>query len=231
MDGDLSALTTGLIEIVWLDLLLAGDNAVVLALATRALPQAQRRIGVNLGSILFMLLRAAILAAALACAPLPGFGLISGAALIFAAIQVARRGEAQQPEPSPPRRTLSAMLGGVLAIDAPIALTNMLAIQVAAAGHRPLAWLGLALAIPMLALGSAQFVAVLRRSPLLWAGAGLLGWLAGRSVAADSLVGFTAMPPSFLRDFAPPLGAALALLIVYVYIRRQRFQRLPEEDQ
>jgi predicted tellurium resistance membrane protein TerC len=231
MNGDLSALTTGLIEIVWLDLLLAGDNAILLALATRALPQAQRRIGVNLGAILFMALRAAILFAALACAAVPGFGLFSGVALIFAAFLVARRGEARELEPSAPTRNLSAMLLGVLAVDAPVALLNMLAIQVAAAGHRPLAWLGLALAIPMLALGVAQFVAVLRRPPLLWAGAALLGWLAGQGIAADTLVGFTLMPLDLMRDFAPPTCAVLALLIVTIFIRRDRFQRLPEEDQ
>jgi predicted tellurium resistance membrane protein TerC len=230
MNGDLSALTTGLIEIVWLDLLLAGDNAILLALATRALPQAQRRIGVNLGAILFMALRAAILFAALACASLPGFGLFCAAALIFAAFLVARRGEARQPAPSAPARNLLAMLLAVLAADAPAALTNMLAIQVAAGGKSGLAYFGLALAIPLLALGAAQFVGVLRRPPLLFAGACLLGWLAGRSLAADALVGFIAIPPDLLCDFAPLIGAALALLIVFVTIRRDQFQRLPEDQ-
>ncbi len=234
MDPQVSALTAGLIEIVWLDLLLAGDNAAQLALATRALPNDQRRLGVNLGSLLFMALRAAVLFAALACAHLPGFGVFAGLALICAALLTARRGEDRPATPAPPQRDIAAMLRHVLAADAPVALTNMLAVQVVSQGpdgmgHRGLAWLGLGLAFPMLALGAAQFVTLLRRPPLLWAGAALLGWLAGRSACADSLWSATAMPLDRLRDFAPPAGAALALALVFLYIQRDRLKRPPEE--
>jgi predicted tellurium resistance membrane protein TerC len=229
MDSNL-ALTTAAIQIVWLDLMLAGDSAMVLALATRALPEGRRRLGVNLGGILLMVLRAAILFAALACAPLPGFGLFCAAALIFASWLIARRGESGPPVLKSPARNLAPLLLAVVAQDAAAALTNMLAVQAAAQGSRPLAWLGLALALPMLALGAAPFVSLLRKPPLIWVGAILLGWLAGQSAARDAALAFTAMPQEVMRDFAPPTGAVLSLLVVYIYLRREKFQRLPEEE-
>ena len=229
MDGNL-ALTTAAVEIVWLDLLLAGDSAMVLALATRVLPVGRRRLGVNLGGLLLMAMRAAILFAALACAPLPGFGLFCSAALIVAAWLTARRGEVGQPAFKSSGRALGPLLLAVLAQDASIALTNMLAVQAAAQASRPLAWLGLALAFPMLALGASPVTTLLRKPPLIWVGVLLLGWLAGQSAAADAMIAFTAMPQELMRDFAPPTGAVLSLLLVYIYLRREEFQRLPEED-
>jgi predicted tellurium resistance membrane protein TerC len=188
-------------------------------------------LGVNLGATALMIVRAAILFAALACAPVPGFGFFCAAALIFAAWLTARRGEERQSAQPPPTRDLPSMLLAVLRQDAPLALINMLAVQAAAQGHRPLAWLGLALAIPMLALGAAPLVALLRKLPLIWASAILLGWLAGQSAASDSAWALTPMPPEIMRDFAPLTGAVLSLLIVYIYLRRHQFRRLPEQDQ
>lgn len=223
-------LTIAAIEMVWLTLMLAGDGGMTLALATRALPERRRRLGVNLGGLLLMAMRAASLVAALACAPLPGFGFFCAAALIFAAWLTARRGEAGPPPPPTSVSGLGALLLAVAAQDAPVALTNMLAAQAAAQGSHPLAWLGLALSLPMLALGASPVVSLLRRPPLIWVGVLLLGWLAGRSAAADSALAFTAMPPELMSDLAPPMGATLALLVVYIAQRREKFQRLPEED-
>ena len=72
---DLSNMLAGLIEIVWLDLILSGDNAVLLALSTRALPQEQRRLGVNLGALSFMALRVALAYALFVTAGVAGVGL------------------------------------------------------------------------------------------------------------------------------------------------------------
>jgi YjbE family integral membrane protein len=219
---DVSQSLASLIEIVWLDLLLSGDNAVMLALATRALPQEQRRPGVLLGTALFIILRIVFAYALLAYAGLAGVGLFGAGLLIWAAFLLVTRGEAEPPKA--PRRTLSAALIACLAMDAPLALQNMVAVQAAAQGSRPLVQIGLALTIPLLALGSAQFITVLRKPPLLWAGAGMLGWLAGRLAAGDALVLGSPMPSELLRDFAPPIVAVLTILMVYVFSRGRRIK-------
>jgi YjbE family integral membrane protein len=224
---DVSQSLASLIEIVWLSFLLSGDNAVLLALATRALPQQQRRPGVMLGTLLFIFLRIAIAFALLACAGLPGVGLFGAVLLIWTALSLAMRPES--PAPNAPRRCLSAALFACLAADAPAALQNMTAVYAAAHGERPLVLFGLALSIPLLALGSAQFITILRKPPLLWAGAGLLGWVAGQMAAADSFVRASAMPPEIMRDFAPPVGAILAVLLVYGFLRGRQIKSLPLE--
>jgi YjbE family integral membrane protein len=219
---DVSQSLASLIEIVWLDFLLSGDNAVMLALATRALPQELRRPGVLLGTALFILLRIVFAYALLAYAGLAGVGFLGAALLIWAAFRLGTRDEAAPPKA--PRRTLSAALLACLGKDAPLALQNMVAVQAAAQGSLPLVQIGLALSIPLLALGSAQFITVLRKPPLLWAGAGLLGWLAGRLGVGDALVLASPLPQDALRDVAPPVVALLTLLAVYFFSRGRRLK-------
>lgn len=222
---DVSQSLASLIEIVWLSFLLSGDNAVLLALATRALPQEQRRPGVLLGTVLFILLRIAIAFALLSCAGLPGFGLLGAALLIWTALSLAMRPET--PAPLAPQRSLTAALFACLAADAPAALQNMTAVLAAAQGARPLVLFGLALSIPLLALGSAQFITILRKPPMLWAGAALLGWVAGQMAAMDTFLLASAMPPEIMRDFAPPVGAIIAVLLAYGFLRGRGLKSLP----
>src|SRR5271166_1739380 len=110
---DVSQSLASLIEIVWLDFLLSGDNAVILALATRALPQEQRRSSVLLGTVLFILLRAALAFALLAYGRLAGVGLVGAMVLIWGAVSLARRGETSAAKA--PLRSLSAALLACLA--------------------------------------------------------------------------------------------------------------------
>jgi YjbE family integral membrane protein len=208
----------GLIEIVWLDLLLSGDNAVLLALTTRALPTEQRRLVVNLGTILFISLRIALAYAFFVTAGVPGAALAGALLLTLAVPALVGRGLGAQ-TPSPPRRSLAAALIACLAADAPNALWNMLAVQGAAGGAKPLVMFGLALSIPLLALGSIQFIGEMKKSPLLWAGVGLIGWTAGKMAAADA---FSATLPPSARNLAPPVGATLALLLAFIVWRGRR---------
>ncbi len=213
---DLSNILAGLIEIVWLDLILSGDNAVLLALTIRALPQEQRRLGVNLGTLMFIALRIALAYALFVTAGVAGVGLAGALILLFAAPAIVRRGEMEQDTSQPPRRTLAAALFACLGVDAPTALQNMLGVQAASGGAKPLVMFGLALAIPLLALGSAQFINILRKTPLLWASAALLGWVAGKMAAADTLMAASSLPQELMRNLAPPTGAALAILLAFL---------------
>jgi predicted tellurium resistance membrane protein TerC len=225
---DLSQTIGALIEIIWVDLILAGENAIVLAVATRALPQDKKRLGLNLGTILFILLRVALVYALLAVAGLPGFGFAAAALLLWAALWVAMRSESEKTPQIPPRRDLAPMLAGALAYDAQGALLNMTGVMGAAQGDKPFVMLGLALSIPLLALGSAQFVTAMRRPPLLWASAGFLGWLAGRMAASDALALASPMPTGLMRDYAPPVGALIALLIAFGYARGRKIKRVED---
>ncbi|MCI4679784.1 hypothetical protein K9U39_11815 [Rhodoblastus acidophilus] len=226
---DLSQTISSLIEILWVDLVLAGENAIVLAMATRALPLDRRRIGINLGTILFILLRVALAYALMAVSGLPGVGFASAALLMWAALWVAIRGESDKTPQMPPNRSLAPAMAAALAYDAQGALLNMTGVVGAAQGEKPFVMLGLALSIPLLALGSAQFITILRKPPLLWATAGLLGWIAGRMTCADALVLASPMPPDLMRDYAPPIGALIAILLAYGYSRGRKIKRVKDQ--
>ncbi|HUO55517.1 MAG TPA: hypothetical protein VMU18_12290 [Rhodoblastus sp.] len=226
---DFSQTIASLIALLWIDFVLAGENAVVLAMATRALPQEQKRLGVNLGTILLILVRIALAYALMAIADLPGFGLAGAALLLWAALWAAMRGESDKAPEVAPHRGLVAAMGAALAHDAPGALMNMVGVQGAAQGDTPLVMFGLALSIPLLALGSAQFIILLRKPPLLWGSAGLLGWVAGRMASVDSFVLASPMPPEIMRDFAPPVGALLAILLAFGYARGRKIKRVADE--
>jgi predicted tellurium resistance membrane protein TerC len=209
----------GLIEIVWLDLIFSGDNAVLLAVTTRALPMEQRRLGVNVGTLLFIALRIALAYAIFVTAGAPGAGLAGALLLVLAVPALVRRGLGAETPSPPPRRTLAAALFACLAADAPNALWNMLAVQGAASGAKPLVMFGLALSIPLLALGSIQFITILRKPPLLWASVALIGWTAGSMAAADLL---SAALPAAAKNLAPVGGAALALVLAFIVWRGRR---------
>ena len=228
MDLETSHILIRIIEIVWVDLLLSGDNAVLLAVATRALPQSQRRTGVMLGSIAFMLLRLVLAFALLAVAPMPGFGLIGAALLVWTAATLGGRAEAKSGLPAGPLRNVVAVLAACLLADATPALQNMLAVNAAAQGARPLVMLGLALSFPMLALGGSPLIGQLRRPPALWAGVALLGWLAGQLAATDTALRGLLLPVGLLDNFAPPVLAVLAILLAYGFLRGRKLKGAPQ---
>lgn len=228
MDIETSHILIRIIEIVWVDLLLSGDNAVLLAVATRALPQSQRRSGVMLGSIAFMLLRLVLAYALLAVAPMPSFGLIGAALLAWTAVTLGGRAEAKSGLPAAPLRNIMAVVAACLVADAAPALQNMLAVNAAAQGSRPLVMLGLALSFPMLALGGSPLIGQLRRPPALWAGVALLGWLAGQLAATDPALRGLVSQAGLLDTFAPPVLMVVTILLAYGFLRGRKLEGAPK---
>ena len=199
-------------------------------MATRALPQEQKRLGINLGTVLFILLRIVLAYALMACAGVPGFG-FAGAALAA----VGGAGDGAFAARAKKRRN-SAVSGarrgdgrGARLRRAGRAAQHGRRCRGRRRAHKPLVMFGLALSIPLLAFGSAQFINVLRKPPLLWASAGLLGWVAGRMATEDALLRASAMPPEIMHDFAPAVGALVAVLLAYGYSRGRKIKRVADE--
>ena len=171
-------------QIIWIDLLLSGDNAVVIALACRKLPPHQRRMGIVLGAgtavglrILFAIIISWLL-------EIPLLGAIGGLLLFWIAVKlvVGEDDEAHVSE----SETLWQAVKTIAIADAVMSLDNVVAIAAASDGNVALFTFGLVVSIPLIIMGSTLIMTLIARFPLfVWAGAGLLGWIGGEMIVTD----------------------------------------------
>jgi YjbE family integral membrane protein len=172
------------LEIIWINILLSGDNAILIALACRQLPVTQRRWGVFLGALGGVILRVifTLLVVQLMGVPyLKGFGSLL---LLFVAVKLLID-ETEHGDVKAKPNLMGAVMSIIMA-DAVMSLDNVLAIAAAAHGSTYLIVFGLVLSVPIVMFGAGFLLKTLERFPILvWAGAGLLGWVAGEMAASD----------------------------------------------
>ena len=214
MDLALPAAWLPLLEIIWIDILLSGDNAVVIALACRSLPRRQRMLGITLGSGVAIALRVVFTLLVVELLGLPFVKIVGGILLLWIAIKLASEEEPQK-KPVRPAVSLWSAIRIIAVADAVMSLDNMMAIAAAAKGSKLLILFGLALSIPLIIFGSALVLALLNRFPMLvWAGAGLLGWIAGDLLCSDPVLAGWLRPRWLDYDsWDGPAAAALVLVI------------------
>ncbi|MGO4665838.1 TerC family protein [Bosea sp. 2YAB26] len=207
-----------LFEIIVLNIVLSGDNAVVIALACRALAPAQRTKGIALGAIVAVLLRVVftVVVASLLSAP---FLRIAGAVLLFwiAVKLVLEDGEGDDDAIAASSKLWKAVQTVAIA-DIVMSLDNVLAIAAVAKDSIPLLVAGLVISIPLIVVGASLITRLLAQFPLLvWAGAGLLGWVAGEMLDSDPWFAsqFGAAVMHQLEYPAAILGALLVLGLGY----------------
>ena len=173
-----------ILGIIWIDLVLSGDNAVVIALACRGLPPKRRRIGIVLGTAVAVILRIVF---ALVVAHLLGvpFLKIAGSLLLLW-IAVKLLDDAHGDENIPETDRLWRAVGTIAVADAVMSLDNVFAIVAVAGESVYLLIFGLVVSIPLIVAGASVVMKLLERFPILtWAGAGLLGWVAGHMLVTD----------------------------------------------
>ena len=186
MNGDTTAFALGLMEIIWIDILLSGDNAVLIALACRHLPEKQRRLGMWLGAGGGVALRIALAFIFVQIMAIPFLKTVGGLMLLGVAVKLIV--EEAEYEHLPAKESLWGAVAAMILADAVMSLDNVIAIVGAARGSMILIIFGLALSVPIVMFGAALFMNALERYPILtWAGAALLGWVAGDLIAEDPL--------------------------------------------
>jgi YjbE family integral membrane protein len=224
-------------KIVWINVLLSGDNALVVAMACRGLPPRQRLWGMVLGAGAAVMLRIIFTVIVATVMGLPYLKLVGGLALLVIAAKLLVPDNADQ-EAAGSASHLWAAVQIVVIADIVMSLDNVIAVAAAAAGSVPLLILGLASSIPLIIAGAAVIMALLELLPILvWAGSALLGWIAGDVIATDpavqpklqglfegaigieldSLLTILGVAPLFVGgDGAEILCAALGVIVVLV---------------
>ncbi|NEU10941.1 TerC family protein [Methylobacterium sp. BTF04] len=199
------------LEIVWIDLLLSGDNAVVIAMACRALPEDRRRIGIMLGAATAVALRIVFALVVSSLLAVPFLRVVGGLLLVWIAVKLAV-GEDEEAPVVDGSRSLWKAVRTIAIADAVMSLDNVVAIAAAAKGHASLFVFGLLLSIPLIVMGAALVTALLKRFPLIvWAGAALLGWIAGEMIVTDPFVAERVAGVDHIRELA---AIAVTLLVV-----------------
>lgn len=188
--GTLSAL----VSIILLDLILSGDNAVLIGLAVRGLPERQRRLGLVggvLGAVLLRVFFAGLFAFVLYETTLIGVRLVGGVLLVWIAWKLM----VDPPQPDEEEvdadeaNTLLEAISIIILADAVMSMDNMLAVAAASQGELWLIGFGLALSIPLLFVGAAIVARLLNRFPWLnWVAGGIIAYVAGELIAEEPLL-------------------------------------------
>jgi YjbE family integral membrane protein len=175
-------------KIIWINVLLSGDNALVIAMACRGLHGRHRLWGMVIGAGIAVVLLIAFTGIVATLMSLPYLKLVGGLALIgIAAKLLVPEDESDEVAAG---TTLWHAIRIVVIADIIMSLDNVIAVAAAANGQISLLVLGLAISIPMIIAGAALIMLVLDRFPLLvFFGAMLLGWIAGDVIATDPAVG------------------------------------------
>jgi YjbE family integral membrane protein len=177
------------LQIMGINILLSGDNAVVIALAVRALPPRERFWGMVFGAGAAAILLIVFTGIVATLLELPYLKLAGGLALFWVAVKLVA------PQPHDAEDTPEAVedlwraVRVVVVANIVMSLDNVIAVAAAAKGNYVLLGLGLAVSIPVVIAGSALFLAIIERFPLVvWAGGALLGWIAGSLLPEDPAV-------------------------------------------
>lgn len=218
MNFYLSSFVIPILEIIWIDIVLSGDNAIVIALACGSLPPEQRSRGIIFGTAAAIGLRAVFTLIFVRLLTLPFVKLVGGLLLLWIAVKLAR--DERQRTPASPAASVFAAVRVIVVADAVMSLDNIVAIAAAAKGSVLLVVFGLALSVPLIIFGSTLLIGLFKRFPLLvWAGAALLGFIGGELIAREAIAApapishFAFVQQPFFAAICGGVGAVLVLLL------------------
>jgi YjbE family integral membrane protein len=212
-----SSFWIGLLKIIWVNILLSGDNAVVIALASRSLPEKQQKQAIIWGSVAAIVMRVILTVFAVQLLQLPWLKGIGAVLLVWIGVQLINT----EDETSEIKESGNLFLAirTILIADLVMSLDNVLAVAAAAEGAHsdarlPLVIFGLALSIPIVIVGSNIVLKLMERFPIIITfGAMLLGWIAGEMLAKEEVI----LP--YLKLLSEPhvfLAAAGAILVLTI---------------
>ena len=203
----------GLVKIVWINIILSGDNAVVIALAARSLPPAQQKKAIMFGSGAAVVLRIVLTIVAAKLLELSFLQVIGGVLLLWIGYKLLTGDEDEEGE-AKGHGSMVAAIRTILIADLVMSLDNVIAVAATAQGNMVLLVLGLAISIPLVIFGSTLMIKLMERFPvIITLGAALIGWVGGETIVNDNLLhGYTLAHP-WLHYAAAAAGALLVVAV------------------
>lgn len=208
-------------SIILANVLLSGDNAVVIAMAARGLPANRQKQAIVFGSGAAIAMRIVLTLIAVKMLGLPWLKLVGGLALLWIGANLMSDEEEQHDHAAQPVG-IGAAVRTILVADLVMSLDNVLAVAAAAHGNTLLLIVGLAISIPLIVFGSTLILKIMDRFPvIITAGAALLGWLAGEMMLTDpALHRWVAEVPESAVRIAGVVGAVVVVILGKLLQRR-----------
>jgi YjbE family integral membrane protein len=216
------------IEIIVINILLSGDNAVVIALACRNLPANQRRWGVIWGAGGAILLRIVLTFFAISLLHLPWLKIVGGVLLLWIGVKLIADDGGEGHEVHASNQLFSAVRTIVIA-DLVMSLDNVIGVAAAAKGSLVLLVFGLVVSIPLVIVGSQLIMKAIERFPILvMAGGGLLGYVAGEMAVTDNAAAAWINAHAHWLHWALPVGCILLVIGVARFMKMRAAARAGE---
>ena len=219
----------GLGTIIWVNIILSGDNAVVIALAARSLPGRQQKLAILWGAAAAVVLRIILTIVAVKLLEFPYLKLAGGAALLWIAVQLLIPEEGGDEEVESSSHLLGA-IKTILIADLVMSTDNVIAVAAVAKDSIVLLVLGLVISIPLVIFGATILMKLMERYPIIITlGAAILGWTAGEMAVTDPAVAeWVNANASWLHWSTPAIGAAL-VVVVGKWLAKRR-PSIPENE-
>lgn len=194
-------------RIIIIDIMLAGDNAVVIGMAAEKLEPELRQKAIflgTLGAIIIRLVLAVVLAEALQL--IPGLHIVGGLLLLWIAIRLVNNDEDNNNVSA--KDNLRDAVVTIIVADAVMSIDNVIGVVGAAGGHIPLVALGILVSVPIIIFCATIFTRIMQRFPVvLYLGGAILGWVSGEMIGVEPLL------PASLK-FAEPIWSIIGVIIV-----------------
>jgi len=205
-----------LMQIIGVNIVLSGDNAVVIALAARSLPPRQQKQAVLWGSGAAVAMRIVLTIVAVQLLSLPYLKLVGAALLLWIGVQLLLPEDEEEGGGHATANTgMIAAIRTILIADLVMSLDNVIAVAAAAKGSLTLLILGLLISIPLVIFGSTLLMKVMERWPIIITiGGGLLGWVAGEMAVTDPAVSAWVDANAHWLHYAMPIGGAVVVIAV-----------------
>jgi len=212
----------GLGVIIWVNIILSGDNAVVIALAARSLPKHQQKQAIFWGAGAAVVLRIVLTIVAVKLLEFPFLKLVGGAALLWIAVKLLVPEDEDDGEVEASTQLWGA-IKTILIADLVMSTDNVIAVAAAAKGSVVLLVLGLVISIPLVVFGATMLMVLMERYPIIITlGAAVLGWTAGEMGVTDPAVADWVKANAHWLDWiAPAVGAVVVVVIGKALAKRK----------
>jgi YjbE family integral membrane protein len=203
----------GLLKIIWINIILSGDNAVVIALAARSLPPGQQKKAIFWGTAAAVVLRIALTVVAVKLLALPYLQIVGGLLLLWIGVQLLSDEDGAEGEEKQ-HGSLASAIRTILIADLVMSLDNVIGVAAAANGNIVLLVIGLAIAIPIVIFGSTLMIKLMERFPIIVTlGAALIGWVGGETIASDVVLKGIAAANPWLHYAGAVAGAVFVVVL------------------